>query len=54
MSKSSKNNPSVSEEERVQNMYNCNDIPLLYEIKPRGTIEFVGSDEITKDDFLDD
>lgn len=54
MSKSSENNSSVSDEERVQNMYNCNDVPLLYEIKPRGTIEFVDSDEITKEDFQDD
>lgn len=39
------------ETKRVLDMYGCDDNPLVYSIIPRGTIEFVGSDKITKEDF---
>ncbi len=54
MADTSKKKQDVLEEKRVLDLYNCKDIPLQYEIKPRGTIEFVESDEIKKEDFLDD
>ncbi len=41
----------TDEEKAVQEMYDCDEPPLFYKIKPKGTIEFTESDEITKDDF---
>ena len=41
-------------ERQVQEMYDCDESPLFYKIKPKGTIKFVESDKITKDDFDED
>jgi len=41
----------TDEEESVQEMYACDESPLFYKIKPKGTIEFTDSNEITKEDL---
>jgi len=41
----------TEKEKSVLEMYGCDETPLFYKIKPKGTIEFVASDKITKSDF---
>jgi len=42
-----------SEKERVKKMYGCEENPLVYQIKPRGTFDIIESRKITKDDLKD-
>ncbi len=39
------------EKERVKEMYACDDNPLIYQIKPRGTFDIIESRKITKEDL---
>ncbi len=38
---------------RVQKMYDCDESPLIYQIKPRGTFDIIESRKITKKDLED-
>jgi len=42
----------TDEEKSVQDMYGCEENPLFYKIRPKCTIEFTNSSEITKEDFM--
>ena len=41
------------EKERVKKMYDCDESPLVYQIKPRGTFDIIESRKITKEDLED-
>ena len=41
------------EKERVKKMYACDESPLVYQIKPRGTFDIIESRKITKKDLED-
>ena len=40
-----------AEKKRVQDMYDSDQSPLYYQIKPRGTFDVIESRKITKKDF---
>ncbi len=42
---------SDSEKKRVQEMYDCEESPLAYQITPSGTFDIIESRKITKQDF---
>ena len=42
-----------AEKERVKKMYDCDESPLVYQIKPRGTFDIIESRKITKEDLED-
>ncbi|WOV93591.1 MAG: hypothetical protein R1F52_02900 [Candidatus Nitrosoabyssus spongiisocia] len=40
-----------AEKERVKNIYDCEDSPLIHQIKPRGTFDIIESRKIQKKDL---
>lgn len=44
---------SDAEKKRVKKMYDCEENPLVYQIRPRGTFDIIESREITKEDLED-
>lgn len=40
-----------AEKKRVKDMYDCDENPLTYQIKPRGTFDIIESRKIKKEDL---
>ena len=40
-----------AEKKRVKEMYGCDENPLAYQIKPRGTLDIIESRKIKKEDL---